>query len=111
MQGRQRHRKSGTAHNFSDEEALSQHPNGCFGKEKTLAGVEYQCMVGPELGRETDAIAESVLLIIWSARKVVRPKPDQPDRRRRHWYACQFSAEEKSYCLSHLHHHVMQCPV
>ena len=41
-------------------------------------------MVGPELGRETDAIAESVLLIIRSARKVVRSKPDQPDRRRRH---------------------------
>ena len=41
-------------------------------------------MVGPELGRETDAIAESVLLIIRSAWKVVRPKPDQLDRRRRH---------------------------
>ena len=39
-------------------------------------------MVGPEVGQETDAIAESVILIIRSAQKVVRPKPDQPDRRR-----------------------------
>ena len=54
-------------------------------------------MVGPQLGRETDAIAESAYkierrlcidytardIIIRSAGKVVRPKPDQPDRRRR----------------------------
>ena len=50
-------------------------------------------MVGPQLGRETDVIAESAYkitrdytardIIIRSAGKVVRPKPDQPDRRRR----------------------------
>ena len=54
-------------------------------------------MVDPQLGRETDAIAESAYkierrlcvttrardIIIRSAGKVVRPKPDQPDRRRR----------------------------
>ena len=54
-------------------------------------------MVGPELGRETDAIAESACtiehrlcvtthardIIIRSAGKVVRPKLDQLDRRRR----------------------------
>ena len=50
-------------------------------------------MVGPQLGRETDAIAESAYkimrdytacdIIIRSAGKVVQPKPDQPDRRRR----------------------------
>ena len=53
-------------------------------------------MVGPQLGRETDAIAESAykikrrlcvttLHVIRSAGKVVRPKPDRPDRRRRLW--------------------------
>ena len=51
-------------------------------------------MVGPELGRETDAIAESVLLIIWSAQKVVQPKPDQPDRRRRHCGVVRFFVPE-----------------
>ena len=54
-------------------------------------------MVGQQLGRETDAIAESAYkikrrlcvdytardIIIRSAGKVVRPKPDQPYRRRR----------------------------
>ena len=54
-------------------------------------------MVDPQLGRETDAIAESAYkikrrlcvdytardIIIRSAGKVVRSKPDQPDRRRR----------------------------
>ena len=57
-------------------------------------------MVGPQLGRETYAIAESAYtierrlcvttlahdIIIRSAGNVVRPKldqPDQPDRRRR----------------------------
>ena len=56
-------------------------------------------MVGPQLGQETDAIAESAYkierrlcvttrahdIIIRSAGKVVRPKPDQPDRRHRLW--------------------------
>ena len=56
-------------------------------------------MVGPQLGRETDAIAESAYtiertlcvttrvrdIIIRSAGKVVRPKPDQPDRWCRLW--------------------------
>ena len=106
-QGRQRHRKSGTAHNRSAPPKVV--PGGALCVCRGVKRMYFQrwgsalvaserpfwerkdlgwcgiSMVGPELGRETDAIAESALLIIWSARKVVRPKPDQPDRRHRHW--------------------------
>ena len=44
---------------ISDEEAFSQHPNGRFGEEKTFAGVSM-VHVGPELGRETDALLSCV---------------------------------------------------
>ena len=118
IQGRQRHRKGGTAHNRSTP--LKAVPGGalCVGGAKcrsvrakrgkkfshvflakrkrsrsiqtAVLGKKRPWLVWSingrprKLGRETDAIAESVLLIIWSARKVVRPKPDQPDWRRRH---------------------------
>ena len=62
----------------------TQHPNGRFGKERDL-GWCGDSMVGPQLGRETYAIAESAYtierrlcvcdIIIRSAGKVVWPKP------------------------------------
>ena len=62
-------------------------------------------MVGPQLGRETDAIAESAYvrdytardIIIRSAGKVVRPKPDQPDQRRCLWLKVQKIASTCSW--------------
>ena len=69
------HRKSGAAYHRSPAQrheelktfsacylALSQHPNSRFGKEIDLS-LHGVSMVGPELGRERDAIAESAYMI------------------------------------------------